>query len=45
LKSPFAEKVLATVHPSSLLRQPDEESREREYARFLSDLQIAAGAL
>src|SRR5881397_3001861 len=24
-------QVVATVHPSSLLRQPDEESREREY--------------
>ncbi len=32
LKSELAPRVLATVHPSSLLRQPDEESREREYA-------------
>ena len=31
LKSELAPRVLATVHPSSLLRQPDEESREREY--------------
>src|SRR5437762_10198558 len=30
LSSRFAPKVLATVHPSSLLRQPDEESRQRE---------------
>ena len=26
----LAPRVVATVHPSSLLRQPDEESRERE---------------
>src|SRR5438876_7436423 len=31
LASQFASKVVATVHPSSLLRQPDEESRAREY--------------
>src|SRR5262249_25801974 len=31
LSSKLAPKVLATVHPSSLLCQPDEESREREY--------------
>ncbi len=32
VESEFAGKVMATVHPSSLLRQPDEESRAREYA-------------
>jgi DNA polymerase len=37
--------VLATVHPSSLLRQPDEESRAREYALFLADLRAAAKAV
>ncbi|HEY0368845.1 MAG TPA: UdgX family uracil-DNA binding protein [Chthoniobacterales bacterium] len=42
LESPLAAKVLATVHPSSLLRQPDEESRVREYALFLADLRAAA---
>jgi uracil-DNA glycosylase len=36
--------VLATVHPSSLLRQPDEESREREYKHFVADLRAASGA-
>ena len=44
LSSKFAPKVVATVHPSSLLRQPDEESRHREYARFVSDLRIAVKA-
>jgi uracil-DNA glycosylase family protein len=37
----LAPKVVATVHPSSLLRQPDEESREREYGRFVHDLRVA----
>lgn len=44
LESPFAKKVVATVHPSSLLRQPDEESREREYKNFVSDLRVALKA-
>ena len=33
---------LVTVHPSYLLRLPDEESRQREYARFVEDLRLAA---
>ncbi len=41
LESEIAPKVLATVHPSSLLRQPDEESREREYAHLVLDLRTA----
>ncbi len=45
LKSPLALRVLATVHPSSLLRQPDEEARAREYALFLADLRAAKAAL
>src|SRR5207248_869556 len=44
LASSFAKKVIATVHPSSLLRQPDEQSREREYKNFVADLRIAAAA-
>ena len=44
LKSEVAPRVLATVHPSSLLRQPDEESREREYAQFVADLRAAGKA-
>ena len=44
LSSKIAPRVIATVHPSSLLRQPDEESRHREYARFVSDLRVAAKA-
>lgn len=44
LSSKLAPRVLATVHPSSLLRQPDEESREREYKHFVSDLRAAVRA-
>jgi DNA polymerase len=44
-ESKYGRCTLITVHPSSLLRQPDEESREREYARFVADLKIAAKAL
>jgi uracil-DNA glycosylase family protein len=44
LSSKFAPRVLATVHPSSLLRQPDEESREHEYKRFVVDLRAASKA-
>lgn len=45
VSSDLAPKVLATVHPSSLLRQPDEESREREYKLFVADLRAAAKAV
>lgn len=34
--------VLATVHPSSVLRAPDDESRRHEFARFVEDLQVVA---
>jgi uracil-DNA glycosylase len=44
LESDLAAKVVATVHPSSLLRQPDEESREREYKLFVADLRVALKA-
>ena len=44
LESEFAPRVVATVHPSSLLRQPDEETRRREYALFVEDLRVALRA-
>ncbi|HEX6441277.1 MAG TPA: UdgX family uracil-DNA binding protein [Stellaceae bacterium] len=40
--APFA---LATVHPSSLLRAPDEETRHREIERFIEDLKKTAEML
>ncbi|HUK33209.1 MAG TPA: UdgX family uracil-DNA binding protein [Vicinamibacterales bacterium] len=36
--SPLAPIVVATVHPSSVLRAPDEETRHAEYERFVADL-------
>jgi DNA polymerase len=36
--SPLARYVLATVHPSSILRQRDEEARRAEYEAFAADL-------
>jgi DNA polymerase len=38
-------QVLVTVHPSYLLRLPDEEAKAREYARFVDDLKLAAAHL
>ena len=35
---PDGTRVLATVHPSFVLRQRDPDSRQREYAAFLDDL-------
>ena len=43
--SPLAPLVTATVHPSSILRAPDEETRREERARFVADLKVVAGAL
>jgi uracil-DNA glycosylase len=38
-------KVLVTVHPSYLLRLPDEDAKAREYERFVDDLKLAAALL
>lgn len=43
--SPLAPLVMATVHPSSLLRAPDAETRHRETARFVDDLKKVAAQL
>jgi uracil-DNA glycosylase family protein len=45
VESPLAEWVTATIHPSAILRQRDEESRRREYAAFVEDLRLVAGVL
>jgi uracil-DNA glycosylase family protein len=34
--------AIVTVHPSYLLRLPDENAKAREYERFVDDLKIAA---
>lgn len=36
---------LVTVHPSYLLRLPDEEAKQREYAAFVADLRLARSLL
>jgi uracil-DNA glycosylase family protein len=43
--SPLAPYVMATVHPSSLFRAPDEETRRREMLRFIEDLKRVHDAL
>jgi DNA polymerase len=43
--SPLAQRVLATVHPSSILRAPDDETRRRETEKFVQDLKKVARAL
>ncbi len=45
VQSPLAPFVLATVHPSSLLRAPDDETRRRETKRFITDLKRVHEAL
>jgi len=45
IPSRFAPYAMATVHPSSLLRAPDEETRHREMALFIEDLKKIAGVL
>jgi len=42
MPSPLGVPVLATVHPSSILRATDDESREIAYASFVADLKVAA---
>jgi DNA polymerase len=43
--SPLAPIVIATVHPSSLLRATDDETRHQEIERFTADLKTAAKLL
>ena len=45
LASDLAEHVTATIHPSAILRQRDTESRHRELAAFVADLELVAGVL
>jgi len=42
LESPFGIPVVATVHPSSILRATDDESRDAAMASFIKDLLVAA---
>jgi DNA polymerase len=45
LESGHAERTIATVHPSSILRAPDAEARAQQYAEFLNDPRVVAEAI
>jgi uracil-DNA glycosylase len=45
VESPLAPYVTATVHPSSILRAPNEETRREEMKRFVADLKKIAKAI
>jgi|RhiMetdeSRZDD1v2_1073273.scaffolds.fasta_scaffold49951_3 uracil-DNA glycosylase len=45
LDSDLAPRVLATVHPSSILRAPDEEARALAHEGFVADLALVAEEL
>jgi DNA polymerase len=42
IASPWAEYVFATVHPSSILRAPDDDTRHAEMKQFVADLKKVA---
>jgi uracil-DNA glycosylase family protein len=42
MESALAPYIMATVHPSSILRAPDEASRQVEMQRFIADLKKLA---
>jgi uracil-DNA glycosylase family protein len=45
IDSPLAPLVMATVHPSSILRAQDDQSRHEQMGAFLDDLRKVAAAL
>jgi uracil-DNA glycosylase len=45
IESTLAPYIMATVHPSSILRAPDDETRRLEYRRFVDDLKKLARVL
>ena len=45
LSSAIAPNVMATVHPSSILRAPDEDARHAEMNKFIADLKQVAALL
>lgn len=45
IKSEIAPHVLATVHPSSILRAADDDSRHEEMRKFIDDLKVVAQKL
>ena len=45
VESPLAPYVTATIHPSAILRQRDDEARHAELQAFVDDLRKVAGLL
>ena len=45
VSSPAAARIVATIHPSAVLRAPDSESRKAAYAMLVADLKVVAKAL
>src|SRR5690349_5861568 len=45
VESPLAPYVFATLHPSALLRQQDEEEKELAFRQFVGDLSLIKKAL
>jgi uracil-DNA glycosylase family protein len=45
LASAWSAKTIATVHPSSLLRAPDEQSRRQMIDAFVADLKVIRAAI
>jgi len=45
VQSGIAPYVLATVHPSSILRAPDDDARHEEMRKFIEDLKVVAQKL
>jgi len=45
IESEWARVVIATVHPSAVLRAPDAEARARAFEELVADLRVAARAL
>jgi uracil-DNA glycosylase family protein len=45
LAHPSGARIVATIHPSAILRAPDSDTRSAETARFVADLRVARSLL
>jgi DNA polymerase len=45
LTTPFAPHLIATIHPSAVLRQRTPDDRAREYAALVADLKVVAATV
>lgn len=45
IQSELASNVMATVHPSSILRAPDDDTRRQEMEKFVADLRKVAAVI